>query len=105
LIDGLSLRSERSARPTDLSTPNGTITSTVYDFTSMLVKVLADGSRPRSRWASARRAEPSATISIPTTRAPARAPDIFVPQLPLIHEVIDTLMIPTLEVEAWRPAT
>ena len=26
-------------------------------------------------------------------------PDLFVPQIPLIHEVVDTLQIPTLEVE------
>ena len=43
LIDGLSLAFRAFyALPSDLSTPNGTITNAVYGFTSMLVKVLAD---------------------------------------------------------------
>ena len=43
LIDGLSLAYRAFyALPTDLATPNGTVTNAVYGFTSMLVKVLTD---------------------------------------------------------------
>ena len=100
LIDGLSLAFRAFyALPTDLATPNGTVTNAVYGFTSMLVKVLTD-ERPDE--------------IVVVFDAPGRTfrddldgeykagrketPDLFVPQLPLIHEVIDALRIPTLEV-------
>jgi DNA polymerase-1 len=100
LIDGLSLAYRAFyALPSDLATPDGTITNAVYGFTSMLVKVLADehpdgiavvfdapGPTFRNELDDEYKANRKAT------------PDIFVPQIPLIHEVVDALQIPTLQV-------
>ncbi|MDQ1430415.1 MAG: polymerase, partial [Actinomycetota bacterium] len=100
LIDGLSLAYRAFyALPSDLATPDGTITNAVYGFTSMLVKVLADehpdgiavvfdapGPTFRNELDGEYKANRKAT------------PDIFVPQIPLIHEVVDALQIPTLQV-------
>ena len=100
LLDGHSLAFRAFyALPTDLATPEGTITNAVYGFTSMLVKVLAD--------------EKPDFIGV-VFDAPGRTyrhdldgdykgnrketPDIFVPQLPLIKEVVEALHIPVLEI-------
>jgi DNA polymerase I len=99
LIDGLSLAYRAFyALPSDLATPEGTITNAVYGFTSMLVKVLGDehpdgiavvfdapGPTFRNELDDDYKANRKAT------------PDIFVPQIPLIHEVVDALQIPTLQ--------
>jgi DNA polymerase-1 len=99
LIDGLSLAYRAFyALPSDLATPEGTITNAVYGFTSMLVKVLGDehpdgiavvfdapGPTFRNELDGEYKANRKAT------------PDIFVPQIPLIHEVVDALQIPTLQ--------
>ena len=55
-------------------------------------------STPTRSWScSTRRAERSATTSTTTYKAGRKeTPDLFVPQIPLIHEVIDALRIPTL---------
>ena len=101
LIDGLSLAYRAFyALPTDLATPNGTVTNAVYGFTSMLVKVLTDE-------------HPDEIVVV--FDAPGRTfrddlddayksgrketPGLFVPQIPLIHEVIAALRIPTLQIE------
>ena len=101
LLDGHSLAFRAFyALPTDLATPEGTITNAVYGFTSMLVKVLAD--------------EKPDYIGV-VFDAPGRTyrhdldgdykgnrketPDIFVPQLPLIKEVVEALHIPVLQIE------
>ena len=104
LIDGLSLAYRAFyALPSDLATASGTITNAVYGFTSMLVKVLGDE-------------QPDGIAVVfdapgPTFRNDLDAdykgnrketPDIFVPQIPLIHEVVDTLHIPTLQVGGRR---
>jgi DNA polymerase-1 len=101
LIDGLSLAFRAFyALPTDLATPNGTITNAVYGFTSMLVKVLAD-ERPTEIAvvfdAPGRTFRDDLDANYKGTRK--ETPDIFVPQLPLIREVVDTLHIPTLVIE------
>lgn len=100
LIDGLSLAYRAFyALPADLATPEGTITNAVYGFTSMLVKVLGDE-------------QPDGIAVVfdapgPTFRHQLDAdykgnrketPDVFVPQIPLIHEVVEALKIPTLQV-------
>src|SRR5262245_52113772 len=100
LIDGLSLAYRAFyALPSDLATAAGTITNAVYGFTSMLVKVLGDE-------------QPDGIAVVfdapgPTFRNDLDAdykgnrketPDIFIPQIPLIHEVIDTLRIPALQI-------
>jgi DNA polymerase-1 len=101
LLDGHSLAFRAFyALPSDLATPAGTVTNAVYGFTSMLVKVLAD--------------EQPDQIAV-VFDAPGRTyrhdlddaykgnrketPDIFVPQLPLIREVVEALHIPVLEVQ------
>ena len=101
LIDGLSLAFRAFyALPTDLATPNGTVTNAVYGFTSMLVKVLTD-ERPDAIAvvfdAPGRTFRDDLDAEYKAGRK--ETPDLFVPQLPLIHEVIDALQIPTLEVE------
>ena len=99
LIDGLSLAYRAFyALPADLATPNGTITNAVYGFTSMLVKVLAD-EQPTEIVvvfdAPGRNFRHDLDADYKGTRK--ETPDIFVPQIPLIHEVVDTLHIPTLQ--------
>jgi DNA polymerase-1 len=101
LIDGLSLAFRAFyALPTDLATPNGTVTNAVYGFTSMLVKVLTD-ERPDAIAvvfdAPGRTFRDDLDADYKAGRK--ETPDLFVPQLPLIREVIDALQIPTLEVE------
>jgi DNA polymerase I len=101
LVDGLSLAYRAFyALPSDLSTPAGTITNAVYGFTSMLVKVLAD-EKPDGIAvvfdAPGRTFRDDLDAGYKGTRK--ETPDIFVPQIPLIHEVVDTLRIPTLQVE------
>jgi DNA polymerase-1 len=101
LIDGLSLSFRAFyALPTDLATPNGTVTNAVYGFTSMLVKVLTD-ERPDEIAvvfdAPGRTFRDDLDAEYKAGRK--ETPDLFVPQVPLIHEVVDTLRIPKLEVE------
>jgi len=101
LIDGLSLAFRAFyALPTDLATPNGTVTNAVYGFTSMLVKVLTD-ERPDEIAvvfdAPGRTFRDDLDAEYKAGRK--ETPDLFVPQVPLIHEVVDTLQIPKLEVE------
>ena len=101
LIDGLSLAFRAFyALPTDLATPAGTITNAVYGFTSMLVKVLGDEQpdgiavvfdHPGRTFRDDLDADYKGTRKA--------TPDIFVPQLPLIREVVDTLHIPSLVIE------
>jgi DNA polymerase I len=100
LIDGLSLAYRAFyALPADLATPEGTITNAVYGFTSMLVKVLGDEhpdgiavvfDAPGRTFRHALDADYKGNRK--------ETPDIFVPQIPLIHEVVDALKIPTLQV-------
>src|SRR5262249_6982209 len=101
LIDGLSLAFRAFyALPTDLSTPAGTVTNAVYGFTSMLVKVLAD-ERPDGIAvvfdAPGRTFRDELDADYKAGRK--ATPELFVPQLPLIREVVAALRIPTLEVE------
>ncbi len=101
LIDGLSLAFRAFyALPTDLATPNGTVTNAVFGFTSMLVKVLTD-ERPDEIVvvfdAPGRTFRDDLDAEYKAGRK--ATPDLFVPQLPLIHEVVEALKIPTLEIE------
>ncbi len=85
--------------PSDLATPSGTITNAVYGFTSMLVKVLGD-EHPDGIAVVFDAPGPTFRNELDTDYKGTRkeTPDIFVPQLPLIHEVVDALHIPTLEI-------
>jgi len=100
LIDGLSLAYRAFyALPADLATPEGTITNAVYGFTSMLVKVLGD-EHPDGIAVVFDAPGPTFRHSLDNDYKSNRkeTPDVFVPQIPLIHEVVDTLQIPTLQV-------
>ena len=101
LLDGHSLAYRAFyALPTDLVTSSGTVTNAVYGFTSMLTKVLAD-ERPDAI-AVAFDAPGGSTERFaldPEYKAGRQAtPDLFKSQLPLIHEVLDTLQIRQLSV-------
>jgi len=100
LIDGLSLAYRAFyALPSDLATPEGTITNAVFGFTSMLVKVLGD-EHPDGIAVVFDAPGPTFRNDLDADYKGNRkeTPDIFVPQIPLIHEVIDALQIPTLQV-------
>ncbi len=101
LLDGYSLAYRAFyALPSDLSTPAGTITNAVFGFTSMLVKVLAD---ERPEYIAVVFDAPGRTFrddlddDYKATRK--ETPDIFAAQIPLIHEVVDALRIPSLTIE------
>jgi DNA polymerase-1 len=99
LIDGLSLAYRAFyALPADLATPEGTITNAVYGFTSMLVKVLGD-EHPDGIAVVFDAPGPTFRHELDADYKGNRkeTPDIFVPQIPLIHEVVDALQIPTLQ--------
>ena len=100
LIDGLSLAYRAFyALPADLATPEGTITNAVYGFTSMLVKVLGD-EHPDGIAVVFDAPGPTFRHALDANYKGNRkeTPDVFVPQIPLIHEVVDALKIPTLQV-------
>ncbi len=101
LLDGYSLAYRAFyALPSDLSTPAGTITNAVYGFTSMLVKVLTDEAPDYIAVAfdaPGRTFRDDLDVDYKATRK--ETPDIFASQIPLIHEVVDALRIPSLTVE------
>jgi DNA polymerase-1 len=101
LIDGLSLAFRAFyALPTDLATPAGTITNAVYGFTSMLVKVLGDEQPDGIAVVFDHPGRTFRDELDPAYKGNRKeTPDIFVPQLPLIREVVSMLHIPTLEIE------
>ncbi|HEX7520761.1 MAG TPA: DNA polymerase, partial [Acidimicrobiia bacterium] len=100
LLDGHSLAFRAFyALPTDLATPDGTITNAVYGFTSMLVKVLAD-EQPAYIAVAFDAAGPTFRDEMDAEYKAGRkeTPDVFRSQMPLIREVLDALRIPVLEV-------
>src|SRR3954468_4640075 len=101
LLDGHSLAYRAFyALPTDLATKDGTVTDAVYGFTSMLTKVLADeqpdyiGVAFDAPGGSTYRKE----LDTEYKANRKKTPDLFRSQLPLIHEVLETLEITQLEV-------
>jgi DNA polymerase-1 len=101
LLDGHSLAFRAFyALPTDLSTPAGTITNAVFGFTSMLTKVLGDEQPDYIAVAFDTPAPTFRDEMDPEYKAGRKeAPDVFRSQMPLIHEVLDALKIPTIEIE------
>src|SRR4051794_11367521 len=101
LLDGHSLAYRAFfALPTDLATKSGTVTNAVYGFTSMLAKVCTDEQPDHlavvfdAPGGSAYRNELD-----PEYKAGRKeTPDLFSAQLPLIHEVLETLKIRQLQV-------
>ncbi|HLF41727.1 MAG TPA: DNA polymerase I, partial [Acidimicrobiia bacterium] len=101
LLDGHSLAFRAFyALPTDLATPQGTVTNAVYGFTSMLVKLLAD---EKPEYLAVAFDAPARTFRDdldPEYKANRKeTPSLFSAQMPLIREVLDTLQVPVLCVE------
>src|SRR5512132_1045975 len=100
LLDGHSLAYRAFyALPTDLATRTGTITNAVYGFTSMLIKMLGD-EKPEYIAVAFDTGAPTFRDEMDAEYKAGRkeTPDVFSSQLPLIHEVLEALAIPTLEV-------
>jgi DNA polymerase-1 len=102
LLDGHSL-SYRAffALPPSLATSTGQITNAVYGFTSMLIKLLAE-ERPDLIGVAFDIGAPTARLEKYAEYKAGRpeAPDEFRQQLGLIVEVLETLRVPVLGVEA-----
>ena len=101
LLDGHSLAFRAFyALPTDLATPQGTVTNAVYGFTSMLVKLLAD---EKPEYLAVAFDAPARTFRDdldPEYKAGRKeTPSLFSSQMPLIREVLDALQVPVLCVE------
>ena len=104
LLDGHSLAYRAFyALPTDLATSDGTVTNAVYGFTSMLVKVLGD-EKPDHLAVAFDAAAPTFRKEMDSTYKAGRkeTPDLFRSQLPLIHQVLESLAVPMLEVAGGR---
>jgi DNA polymerase-1 len=101
LLDGHSLAYRAFfALPTDLATKSGTVTNAVYGFTSMLTKVLTD---EKPDYIAVAFDAPGGSTYRYELDADYKAgrketPDLFASQLPLIHEVLETLEIQQLQV-------
>ena len=101
LIDGYSLAFRAFfALPSDMATRTGTVTNAVYGFASMLAKVLAD---ERPDFVAVAFDPPGGSVVRkeldPEYKAGRReTPELFLAQVPLIREVIDTLGIRVVEV-------
>jgi len=96
LLDGFSLAFRAFyALPDDLQTSDGTHTNAVYGFTSMLIKLLQE-QKPDliacclDAGAPLQRTEQFADYKANRTEAP----ELFSPQMPLIHEVLKVMRIP-----------
>jgi DNA polymerase I len=101
LLDGHSLAFRAFyALPTDLATRAGTITNAVYGFTSMLIKMLGD-EKPEYIAVAFDTGAPTFRDEMDADYKAGRkeTPDVFSSQMPLIHEVLDALEIPMLEIE------
>ena len=102
LLDGHSLAYRAFfALPTDLATKAGTVTNAVFGFTSMLTKVLGD---EKPDYIAVAFDAPGGSTYRYELDADYKAgrketPDLFASQLPLIHEVLETLEITQLEVQ------
>jgi DNA polymerase-1 len=101
LLDGHSL-SYRAffALPAELATTSGQMTNAVYGFTSMLIKLLAE-EKPDYIAVAFDKGRPTVRLEqyADYKAGRAEAPDEFRQQLGLIREVLQTLVIPIVEVE------
>ena len=104
LIDGNSLTYRAFfALPTDMATAGGQVTNAVFGFTSMLINLLRDH-RPQYVAVAFDRSEPTFRHE----RAPEykanreAAPDILRQQMGLVHEVVETLALPTIDMAGFE---
>jgi DNA polymerase-1 len=104
LLDGHSLAFRAFfALPDTLVTSSGQVTNAVYGFTAMLIKLLAD-ERPQGVVVCFDKGVPQFRVDRYAEYKAGRAatPDLFRQQLPLIREVLETLRIPTVELEGYE---
>jgi len=104
LIDGHSLTYRAFfALPTDMATTSGQVTNAVFGFTSMLINLLRDHKPDRLAVAF--------DLPEPTFRhkkyedykaGRTAAPDILRQQLGLVHEIVEALAIPVLELGGFE---
>ena len=100
LIDGLSLAFRAFyALPTDLATPNGTVTNAVYGFTSMLLNLLLDH-KPDHVAVVFDRPEPTFRHEAEAEYKANReaAPHILREQMGLVRQMVDVLRMPDVRV-------
>ncbi len=104
ILDGHSLAYRAFyALPEDLATSSGQQTNSVYGFTSMLLKLMAEHTPDglAVAWDT-----PAPTFRKeayePYKAQRSKAPDSFRSQLPLIREVVDSLGITQVEVEGFE---
>src|SRR5215218_6546122 len=101
LLDGNSLTYRAFfALPTDMSTASGQVTNAVFGFTSMLINLLRDH-HPTHVAVAFDTGAPTFRDEMDADYKAGRkeTPDVFSSQMPLIHEVLDALEIPVLEIE------
>ena len=104
LLDGHSLAYRAFfALPDTLITSSGQVTNAVYGFTAMLLKLLAD-ERPQGVVVCFDKGVPQFRLDRYKEYKAGRAatPDLFRQQLPLIREVLESLRIPTVELEGFE---
>jgi DNA polymerase-1 len=101
LLDGHSLAYRAFfALPDTLRTQTGQLTNSVYGFTSMLIKLLADRRPDAVCVAFDRGRDVMRTAAFPDYKANrASPPDEFRPQVDLIKQVLASLNVPVVEVE------
>jgi len=101
LLDGHSLAYRAFfALPDTLRTQTGQLTNSVYGFTSMLIKLLADRRPDAVCVAFDRGRDVMRTAAFPDYKANrASPPDEFRPQVDLIKQVLASLNVPIVEVE------
>jgi DNA polymerase I len=100
LIDGHSLAYRAFfALPDTLRTQTGQLTNAVYGFTSMLIKLLAERRPDGIVVCFDKGRDTERTEAFPEYKATrAETPDEFRAQLDLIHEVLEVLEIPVIEI-------
>ena len=104
LIDGNSLAYRAfHALPTDLATASGQVTNAVFGFTSMLLNLVRDH-QPDLIGVAFDRPEPTFRHEQVETYKANRsaAPDILRQQMGLVRQVVDTLMLPTIELVGFE---
>lgn len=104
LIDGHSLTYRAFfALPTDMATTSGQVTNAVFGFTSMLINLLRDHTPDRLAVAFDR-AEPTFRHEKFDDYKAGRtaAPDILRQQLGLVHQLVEALAIPKLELAGYE---
>jgi DNA polymerase-1 len=104
LLDGHSLAYRAFfALPEDLATKSGQVTNSVYGFTSMLIKMLAEHHPDQVvvAWDSGRATFRTEEFADYKAQREA-APDAFKNQLPLIREVLEALGIAQIEMPGYE---